>query len=133
MAQKTAKRAKTSEYLTKCSECDEDYSQKHPPITLPCGHNICRPCTVSLRRRSGMIKCPVDSVTKKASDSQINIDFLDFIELIRAEKLEVPSKRRRENSQHTQCDSIRPEENYESKLIQLKDCLLYTSPSPRDS
>ena len=66
------------------------------------------------------MRCPVDNSERKVQASQINVDFLDFLELLKEEEVEVPKKRRGFVHQSTQCDIMKPEENYRGILLDLE-------------
>jgi len=45
-----------------CENCKEFYDlQKRIPISLPCGHSLCKVCLADVFKRLSYIKCPVDS------------------------------------------------------------------------
>ena len=114
------KKKQVSENITECPGCNEEFSRKAPPVTLPCGHNLCKPCLAVLRRRNGIVRCPIDNIDRKVQSSQINVDLLDFLELLKDEAVEIPKKRRGVAHQATQCDVVKPEENYQDLLLELK-------------
>ena len=120
MAQPNNRKKRVSENITECPGCNEEFSRKKPPVTLPCGHNLCKPCLSVTRRRHGIVKCPIDNTDRKVQASQINVDFLDFLELLKDEEIEIPKKRRGVAHQSTQCDIMKPEENYRGMLLDLK-------------
>lgn len=111
----------TVESLVNCVCCSREYSQENPPITLPCGHNLCRECATKHHRRNKMIKCPVDNLDKKVPSLSANVDFLDFIEVLKKENIHIPQKRKRVCAASIQCDTLLPEQNYVEQLKALEE------------
>ena len=99
----TCKLSESAITLIRCPVCLENFSKSLPPITLQCGHNLCRDCISRLKRRQIFLKCPLDNQNNKISAQAVNLDFLELIE-----NAAISQKRPREQSEQTdaaiQCD-----------------------------
>ena len=59
-----------TEYLC-CMICRREYGRDRPPISLSCGHSVCRPCLMLLQRR----QCPFDSAPILADVDTLPVNF----------------------------------------------------------
>ena len=89
--------------LVRCPVCLEDFSKDCPPITLLCGHNLCRDCLSRLKKRQAFLKCPIDNINKKVDAQEVNADFLQLVEGL-GTTLDQPRKRQLNSEAAVQCE-----------------------------
>ena len=114
------------EPMTHCIFCAQPYSKEHPPVTLPCGHNVGKSCAEQRRRKNGMLQCPIDESEQRISNLQVNVDYLDFVQILCEEQVELPSKRKPGPSVSVQCDRLKSKAAYSEKLNTLRASLRQT-------
>lgn len=76
---KNSNSLKNLEVLMTCPVCFEEYSSRHPPVALSCGHTFCKLCVLRLPRGSRFLKCPLDSKKTKDFSLATTKDYLALI------------------------------------------------------
>ena len=90
------------ENLVSCPICFEEYSRTYMPVTLQCGHSICRECVRKLKKSKDFIRCPIDKLNRKLGALPMYSDFLELVENI-PEETRLPVKRPESGDQEIQC------------------------------
>ena len=106
------------ENLASCPICFEEYSRVYLPVTLQCGHSICKECVRKLKRSKDFIKCPIDKLNRKLGPLPLASDFLELIENI-PEEVRLPVKRPDSIDQEVQCNYSDIMESWESQYNEI--------------
>lgn len=92
----------------KCPVCNHYLEQ---PKIVPCGHDICRECLISMFPTSTRVTCPLcpdNIVTPEANDAQSFADIVDSLPDDLAMVVVVECAQRLDAKQHCSCESDNP-------------------------
>ena len=63
-----------------CDKCKKEFDRNDFPVTIPCGHNLCKDC-ISELRTIGYV-CHADRIKQDIKISP-SIDYLNFVEAVK--------------------------------------------------
>ena len=107
--------------LMTCPVCFEGYSFLYPPVTLMCGHTICKLCVREIEVKDDYMKCPIDKKRKKMRHKiTVNEDYLQLVEKLRAGEF---PKRESKPSVGVSNDSIDPHRTIKRKIYRIRKAI----------
>jgi hypothetical protein len=63
-----------------CDKCKKEFDRVNFPVTIPCGHNLCKECVSGIRPLDYF--CHADKV-KQDIDNSPSVEYLNFIEAVK--------------------------------------------------
>ena len=64
-----------------CDKCKKEFDRNNYPVTILCGHNLCKECVAGIRTKDYV--CHADKIKQDIKNSP-SVEYLNFIEAVKS-------------------------------------------------